>query len=70
MGITERLCLVKTGTETILKPSDSSQRVFPDLNGKLTGMDFRVPTVDISVVELTMRLEKKATYEQIKATIK
>jgi glyceraldehyde 3-phosphate dehydrogenase len=33
-------------------------------------MSFRVPTVDVSVVDLTVRLEKKATYEQIKAAIK
>ncbi|KAI3852677.1 hypothetical protein MKW92_012639, partial [Papaver armeniacum] len=45
-------------------------KVLPTLNGKLTGMDFRVPTVDALVVDLTMGLEKKATYEEIKATIK
>lgn len=45
-------------------------KVLPVLNGKLTGMSFRVPTVDVSVVDLTVRLEKKATYEQIKAAIK
>ncbi|KAA8533266.1 hypothetical protein F0562_033201 [Nyssa sinensis] len=45
-------------------------KVLPALNGKLTGMSFRVPTVDVSVVDLTVRLEKKATYEQIKAAIK
>ncbi|XP_054807469.1 glyceraldehyde-3-phosphate dehydrogenase, cytosolic [Prosopis cineraria] len=45
-------------------------KVLPQLNGKLTGMSFRVPTVDVSVVDLTVRLEKKATYEQIKAAIK
>lgn len=44
--------------------------MLPQLNGKLTGMSFRVPTVDVSVVDLTVRLEKKATYEQIKAAIK
>ncbi|KAJ8749957.1 hypothetical protein K2173_013872 [Erythroxylum novogranatense] len=37
-------------------------KVLPALNGKLTGMAFRVPTVDVSVVDLTVRLEKKATY--------
>ncbi|KAI3902806.1 hypothetical protein MKW92_052989 [Papaver armeniacum] len=42
-------------------------KVLPALNGKLTGMAFRVPTVDVSVVDLTMRLDKKATYEEIKA---
>ena len=44
--------------------------VLPALNGKLTGMSFRVPTVDVSVVDLTVRLEKPATYEQIKSAIK
>ncbi|KAL0355146.1 UNVERIFIED_CONTAM: Glyceraldehyde-3-phosphate dehydrogenase, cytosolic [Sesamum radiatum] len=39
-------------------------------NGKLTGMAFRVPTVDVSVVDLTVRLEKAATYDEIKAAIK
>ncbi|GLU12751.1 hypothetical protein SLE2022_294100 [Rubroshorea leprosula] len=45
-------------------------KVLPTLNGKLTGMAFRVPTVDVSVVDLTVRLEKAASYDQIKAAIK
>ena len=45
-------------------------KVIPELNGKLTGMSFRVPTIDVSVVDLTCRLEKKATYEEIKQTVK
>jgi len=45
-------------------------KVIPSLNGKLTGMAFRVPTTDVSVVDLTVRLEKPATYEQIKAAMK
>ncbi|KAL0344094.1 UNVERIFIED_CONTAM: Glyceraldehyde-3-phosphate dehydrogenase, cytosolic [Sesamum angustifolium] len=45
-------------------------KVLPALNGKLTGMAFRVPTVDVSVVDLTARLEKAATYDEIKAAIK
>lgn len=45
-------------------------KVIPELNGKLTGMAFRVPTPDISVVDLTVRLEKSATYEEIKAAVK
>ncbi|KAI8069288.1 glyceraldehyde-3-phosphate dehydrogenase [Gongronella butleri] len=45
-------------------------KVIPHLNGKLTGMAFRVPTPDVSVVDLTVRIEKPASYEQIKATIK
>ena len=44
--------------------------VLPDLNGKLTGMSFRVPTSDVSVVDLTVELEKAATYEEIKAEMK
>ncbi len=44
--------------------------VIPELNGKLTGMSFRVPTVDVSVVDLTVRLKKETTYEDIKATVK
>ncbi len=45
-------------------------KVIPSLNGKLTGMSFRVPTADVSVVDLTCRLEKAATYDEIKATMK
>ncbi len=45
-------------------------KVIPELNGKLTGMAFRVPTADVSVVDLTCRLEKPATYEEIKAAVK
>ena len=45
-------------------------KVIPALNGKLTGMAFRVPTPDVSVVDLTARLEKPATYDQIKAAMK
>jgi len=45
-------------------------KVIPELNGKLTGMSFRVPTLDVSVVDLTCRLEKAATYEEIVTKIK
>ena len=45
-------------------------KVIPELNGKLTGMAFRVPTPNVSVVDLTCRLEKPATYEEIKAAVK
>ena len=44
--------------------------VIPSLKGKLTGMSFRVPTVNVSVVDLTVRLEKAASYADIKATVK
>jgi glyceraldehyde 3-phosphate dehydrogenase len=45
-------------------------RVIPELNGKLTGMAFRVPTPDVSVVDLTVNLATPASYEQIKAAMK
>jgi len=45
-------------------------KVIPELNGKLTGMAFRVPVPDVSVVDLTVTLQKEATYEEIKAAIK
>jgi len=45
-------------------------KVIPALNGKITGMAFRVPTADVSVVDLTVRLEKEATYDQIKEVVK
>ena len=45
-------------------------KVIPELNGKLTGMAFRVPTVDVSVVDLTCNLEKPATLDEIYAAIR
>ena len=45
-------------------------KVIPSLNGKLTGMSFRVPTADVSVVDLTVRLEKSTSYEEICAAVK
>lgn len=45
-------------------------KVIPELNGKLTGMAFRVPVPDVSVVDLTCRLKKGATYDEIKAVMK
>jgi len=45
-------------------------KVIPDLNGKLTGCAFRVPTPDVSVVDLVVRIKESATYDEIKATIK
>ncbi|ANZ75012.1 BA75_02739T0 [Komagataella pastoris] len=45
-------------------------KVIPELNGKLTGLAFRVPTVDVSVVDLTVNLKKETTYEEIKSVIK
>ena len=45
-------------------------KVIPSLNGKLTGMSMRVPTIDVSVVDLTCVLEKPTTYDEIKAVMK
>ncbi len=45
-------------------------KVIPELDGKLTGMAFRVPTIDVSVVDLTCNLEKSATYEEICEAVK
>ena len=45
-------------------------KVIPSLNGKLTGMSFRVPTVDVSVVDLTLKVAKETTYEEIMAVLK
>lgn len=45
-------------------------KVIPELNGKLTGMAFRVPTADVSVVDLTVRTEKSATMDEVKAALK
>merc|ERR1712139_613011 len=45
-------------------------KCYPVMKGKLTGMAFRVPTVDVSVVDLTVNLEKETTYDDIKACIK
>jgi hypothetical protein len=48
----------------------AATKVIPSLKGKLTGMAFRVPTIDVSVVDLTCRLQKATTYEEICAHIK
>ena len=45
-------------------------RIIPELNGKLTGMSMRVPTADVSVVDLTVKLSKETTYEEIMAVLK
>lgn len=63
-GILENIIPSSTGA------AKAVGKVIPSLNKKLTGMSFRVPTSDVSVVDLTAELEKPATYEQIKAEIK
>ncbi|MEQ8335803.1 MAG: type I glyceraldehyde-3-phosphate dehydrogenase [Cyclobacteriaceae bacterium] len=45
-------------------------KVIPELNGKLTGMSFRVPTPDVSVVDLTVNLKKATTYDEVKKVMK
>ena len=45
-------------------------KVIPEVKGKLTGMALRVPTIDVSVVDLTVELEKETTYEEICAEMK
>ena len=45
-------------------------KVIPSLNGKLTGLSFRVPTLDVSVVDLVCRLDKPASYDEIKEAVK
>jgi len=63
------------GASTNIIPSSTGAakavgKVIPSLNGKLTGMAFRVPTADVSVVDLVARLEKPASYDAIKAAMK
>jgi glyceraldehyde-3-phosphate dehydrogenase/erythrose-4-phosphate dehydrogenase len=64
----------RTAAQNIIPSSTGAAKavgkVIPDLNGKLTGMSMRVPTANVSVVDLTVRLEKPASYDQIKEAIK
>ncbi|KAI0850142.1 glyceraldehyde-3-phosphate dehydrogenase [Daldinia vernicosa] len=64
----------RTAAQNIIPSSTGAAKavgkVIPDLNGKLTGMSMRVPTSNVSVVDLTIRIEKGATYDEIKAAIK
>ena len=63
-GILENIIPSSTGA------AKAVGKVLPELNKKLTGMAFRVPTSDVSVVDLTVELNKEATYEQICAAMK
>jgi glyceraldehyde 3-phosphate dehydrogenase len=63
-GILENIIPSSTGA------AKAVGKVLPELNGKLTGMAFRVPTSDVSVVDLTCELNKEATYEDICAAMK
>ena len=63
-GILENIIPSSTGA------AKAVGKVIPELNKKLTGMSFRVPTSDVSVVDLTVELEKPASYEEIKAEMK
>jgi len=63
-GILENIIPSSTGA------AKAVGKVLPELNGKLTGMAFRVPTSDVSVVDLTVELENAASYDEIKAAVK
>ena len=64
----------RTAAQNIIPSSTGAAKavgkVIPELNGKLTGMSMRVPTSNVSVVDLTVRLQKGASYDQIKEAIK
>ena len=64
----------RTAAQNIIPSSTGAAKavgkVIPSLNGKLTGMSLRVPTSNVSVVDLTVRLEKGASYDQIKKVVK
>ncbi|KAI1210593.1 glyceraldehyde-3-phosphate dehydrogenase [Annulohypoxylon truncatum] len=64
----------RTAAQNIIPSSTGAAKavgkVIPDLNGKLTGMSMRVPTSNVSVVDLTIRIEKAASYDEIKEAIK
>lgn len=64
----------RTAAQNIIPSSTGAAKavgkVIPDLNGKLTGMSMRVPTSNVSVVDLTVRIEKGASYDEIKEAIK
>lgn len=63
----------RTASDNIIPSSTGAAKavgkVIPSLDGKLTGMAFRVPTTNVSVVDLTCRLEKPASYDEIKKAV-
>ena len=59
-----------TGNGGNIEAAKAVGKVIPELNGKLTGMSFRVPTLNVSCVDLTVRLEKETTYDEIKAVMR
>jgi len=73
-GPNKNLRLARAASQNIIPSTTGAAKavgvVIPELDGKLTGMAFRVPTTDVSVVDLTVRLEKPATYKQICDVIK
>jgi glyceraldehyde 3-phosphate dehydrogenase len=70
----KNLRLGRSGLVNIIPSSTGAAiavgKVYPNVDGKLTGMSLRVPTPDVSVVDLTVRLDKGATYDQIKDAVK
>ena len=66
MGRSALLNIIPTSTGAAVAVT----KVIPELKGKLTGMAFRVPTADVSAVDLTVRLQKETSYEEIKAVVK
>lgn len=66
MGRSALLNIIPTSTGAAVAVT----KVIPELKGKLTGMAFRVPTADVSAVDLTVRLQKETSYEEIKSVVK
>merc|ERR1711933_485526 len=60
----------RAASGNIIPSSTGAAKVVAEVAGKLTGMAFRVPTIDVSVVDLTVELDKATTYEEICAEIK